>query len=82
LQQVQVHDKSATTGSGLPRRRCSRFIIKTLIYHEGAGLLRRRCSITKALQHYKSAAAGLAVNSVQKRYNKFNNKFKFITKAQ
>jgi len=73
----QVHHESAAAGLGSPRRRCSkfRFTTKALVYHEGAGSLRRRWFTTKALQHHKSAVAGSAVNSVQKRYNRFNSKF-------
>jgi len=47
------------------------------VYYKGAaaGLPRRRWFTTKALVYHESAAAGSAVNLIQKRYNKFNNKF-------
>jgi len=94
LQQVQVYYEGVAAGSGLLRKRYSRFKFTTKalqqvqVYHEGAaaGSPRRRWFTTKALQHHESAAAGSAINLIQKRYNrfnsKFNNKFRFITKAQ
>jgi len=75
----QVHHEGAAASS--PRRRYSRFRFTTKalqqvqVHYESAGLPRRRWFTTKALQHHESAVAGSAVNSVQKRYNRFNNKF-------